>query len=272
MNLQSVAASVATRLGHESRLVRALRPTYERVLSVVNRGRGMRYVINGETYRIDPRYRSQLGTEYDSHVAQYLRARVQPGAVCWNVGANIGVYPLQFSRWIGSKGSIVAFEPNPGAQEVMARHIAWNGITEQTTVVPMAVADFTGHAEFHGAAAEGMSRLGAPAPPLEGRTIPTRVAVTTLDAYRATTRAAPDWLVIDVEGAEIAVLRGARRLIAEKGTALGIVVELHPGAWRRDGLTRAMFMALCAELGRRPMSLSAHDPFDRVGHVALEPA
>ena len=272
MTLQSLAATIADRLGRDSPIVRTLRPTYERVLSAIHGGQGIPYAINGETYRIDARYRHQLGSEYDAHIAEFLRPKIRPGASCWNVGANIGVYPLQLSRWSGPTGQVVAFEPNAGARAVMERHLEWNGIAARTTVVPFAVADFEGEAVFHGADADGMSRLGAAAPPLEGRATATQVRVVTLDSYRAQVDIPPDWLLIDVEGAEMAVLRGAQLLIREGGASLGIIVELHPGAWRRDGLSPEMFADVCESVGRRAVPLSAHDPYQRVGHVALVPA
>ena len=44
---------------------------------------------------------------------------------------------------------------------------------------------------------------------------------------------------IDIEGAELAALRGARRTIARRGAALALFVELHPGIWPSIGVTRA---------------------------------
>ena len=44
---------------------------------------------------------------------------------------------------------------------------------------------------------------------------------------------------IDIEGAELAALRGARRTIAARGAALALFVELHPAIWPSLGVTRA---------------------------------
>src|SRR5205085_9663014 len=111
--LQGAARKTAGLLGRESWLVRRLRPTYESLLDWLSDGRGIAWPINGVTYRIDPHVRHRLGQNYDAPVAAFLSARVKPGAVCVDVGANVGVYVLQFARWSGPKGRVVAFEPNP---------------------------------------------------------------------------------------------------------------------------------------------------------------
>src|SRR2546423_3497617 len=113
--LQSAARTTAGIIGRESWLIRQLRPVYESFLDLSNKGRGIPWQINGVTYFIDPRYRHQLGHDYDAAVAAFLRERVKPGAICFDVGANVGVYALQFAHWSGPTGRVVAFEPNPNS-------------------------------------------------------------------------------------------------------------------------------------------------------------
>ncbi|CAN5887382.1 hypothetical protein BH18ACI5_BH18ACI5_16260 [soil metagenome] len=33
----------------------------------------------------------------------------RPGSTCFDVGANVGVYALQFAHWTGAAGRVVAF-------------------------------------------------------------------------------------------------------------------------------------------------------------------
>ncbi|HTW87784.1 MAG TPA: hypothetical protein VMD75_07240, partial [Candidatus Binataceae bacterium] len=60
-------------------------------------GRGIPWEINGEVFRIDPHQRHRLGHDYDAAVAQFLARRVQRGDLCFDIGANVGVYALQFA-------------------------------------------------------------------------------------------------------------------------------------------------------------------------------
>jgi hypothetical protein len=54
-----------------------------------------------------------MGKNYDSDIAGFLRGKVAPGAVCFDVGANLGAYVLQFAELSKPNGTVVAFEPNP---------------------------------------------------------------------------------------------------------------------------------------------------------------
>jgi hypothetical protein len=118
--------------------------------------------------------------------------------------------------------------------------------------------------------ADGMSRLGAPNPAIAQLTEAVEVMVTTLDEYCATGSVSPDWLLIDVEGFEFAVLAGARETIGRLGSRLNVIVEMHPDAWAVAGWTREAGQALLAALRIEAVSLSGHaDPLAGYGHALL---
>jgi len=117
--LQTTAGRLAGLVGRESWLIKRMRPAYESLLEWSGRGRGAAWTINGVEYRVDPHHRHRLGRDYDAPVAAFLRERVKPGALCVDVGANVGVYVLQFAHWSAPAGRVVAFEPNPGAHAVL---------------------------------------------------------------------------------------------------------------------------------------------------------
>ena len=270
MRLQRAAHHVAGIVGRDSQVAKAARPVYERALSWLSAGQGIPWTINGADFRISPFHRHRMGRIYDADVAAYLRANVTPGSTCFDVGANVGVYALQFARWTGPAGRVVAFEPNPVAATTLRDHVRINGLDECVRVVQAAVADQAGPRTFHMADADGMSRLGAPNPEIAGLTRPVSVAVTTLDAYCAAESVSPDWLLIDVEGFELAVLAGARRTITSLAPNLNIVVEMHPDAWSVSGWTREAAQALLDALGVIPIGLSGQaDPLGSYGHVLL---
>jgi FkbM family methyltransferase len=265
----SLARTTAELLGRDSWLVSQLRPAYESYLSWSSGG-SIPWTINGVAYQVSPRQRHRLGSAYDAPVADFLRERVRPGAVCYDVGANVGVYVMQFAHWSGPSGRVIAFEPNPGARAALAEHIDLNDLEERAEVVAAAVSDSPGEANFYAADADGMSRLGAPNRALAGRAREMKVPVITLDDFCRERGLAPDWLLIDVEGFEIAALRGARELIARRKGALGVVVEMHPNVWESARTTRALAEATLAELGLRPVPLTGQaDPLGEYGIVYL---
>lgn len=268
--LQTTARRTAGLLGRESWLIRQTRPAYESVLGWVNGGKGIPWSINGVTYRVDPRHRQRLGQNYDAPVAEFLRERVSPGALCLDVGANVGVYVLQFAHWSRPDGRVVAFEPNPGAREVLESHVRMNGLGERVSVVPAAVGETSGEEILYAAAADGMSRLGEPNKALAGKVNEITVPVVTLDQYCRANALEPDWLFLDIEGFEIAALSGARELIKSRRGKLGLVVEMHPNVWDSARTTRAGAESLLAELGLRAVPLTGqHDPLGDHGIVLL---
>jgi FkbM family methyltransferase len=272
LSIQGVARRAAGMLGRDSWLVRTLRPAYEGALDWMSGGGGIPWAINGVMYRADPRFRHMLGQQYDRPVADFLRQRVRPGSVCFDVGANIGVYVLQFAHWSAPTGKVVAFEPNPAAQTVLRRHVSMNGLGSRVEIVGYAVGAQEGEASFFSAGEDGMSRLGAPNRLIADKTQRSTVRVTTLDAYTAATNVEPDWLLMDIEGFEIQALLGARELIRRRRGHLGIVVEMHPGVWDSAETTRQRARDVLADLGLRPVALgNQREPMEEHGLVYLEP-
>ncbi len=254
--IQETARMAAGIVGRESRLVRRMRPAYESFLDWSSGGRGIAWPINDVTYRVDPRHRHRLGQSYDASVAEFLRERVKPGAVCLDVGANVGVYVLQFAHWSAPSGRVIAFEPNPGARTVLERHIRLNRLAGRVTVVPAAVTASAGNATLYAADADGMSRLNEPNRAIAQRVREITVETLTLDGYCESEGVSPDWLFIDIEGFEIAALEGARNLIEARGRGMGMIVEMHPNIWSSAETDRAQLERLLGELGLDPVPLT----------------
>ena len=255
----------------DSPVRRALSPAYTTLQYALSGGRGVAAEINGEVYRIDPRYRWRLHRSYEAGVADFLRARVKPGQCCLDVGANIGIYVMQMSRWTAA-GRVVAFEPNPKSLAVIARHVRMNGLGDTVTLVPAAAGREEGTAQLFGlAAGSGLSRLGGANPAIQGAVDGTAVRVTTIDSWCRTAGVRPDWILIDVEGYEFEVLFGARDTIRD--CRPGVVVELHPHLYPKGAATEGEARQLFAELRVRPVPVDdpARDPWT-LGAVILEPA
>jgi len=213
-----------------------------------------------------------LANEYDRPVAEFLARHVAPSQVCFNVGANVGVYVLQLSHFARPTGRVVAFEPNPAALAILRRHVALNGLETSVTVVPEALSDENGTATFYAAGADGMSRLGEANVLLGSRATEFQVKTTTLDSYVERTGLEPDWLVMDIEGFEIRALLGARELLRRRGNRIGVVVELHPSVWPSARTTRELAEGLFAELDVSPVPLTGQtDPLAEHGMVYLHP-
>jgi FkbM family methyltransferase len=189
------------------------------------------HLPDGETIRVDPEYR-HLSWNAEEYAA--LKRHARDGATVLDVGANVGAYTLLFARSVGDEGHVYAFEPAAASRAGLERHLSINGLTGRVTVRPEAISDRAGSVPFIDAGTHGDNRL-VPVATAETRSVPSL----SIDEFCEASGLSPDVIKIDVEGAELAALRGARRTIAGRGAALTLFVELHPGAWRSLGVTRA---------------------------------
>jgi FkbM family methyltransferase len=164
---------------------------------------------------------------------------VRPGDVCYDLGASIGYLTLLMAR---RARHVYAFEPSPVAAEEMRKHVAANRFSN-ITIVPQPVSDSRQVVEFGISDTAFDSYIGG------GRgTWPMLTLTTvTLDEFTET-HPPPDFLKIDVEGEEVNVLRGARKILETKRSI--IWCELHSAELGRDVL------AILSEYGYRVTTLS----------------
>jgi FkbM family methyltransferase len=161
-----------------------------------------------------------------------FRSAVRPGDTVIDAGANVGCYALLFGRWVGATGRVYAFEPDPRAFEGLSRHIDLNGLGAIVTPINMAISDRTRpNARFALAASSGISRLVDSQTEAETIAVPT----TSIDDFCARYGVTPHVIKIDVEGAELEALRGARETIA-RAHDLQLFIEMHPSLWKTGGI------------------------------------
>jgi FkbM family methyltransferase len=161
------------------------------------RGRWWLPASRGKVLRI-------LNGTYEREQTRLFQQHIRPGSTVLDVGANVGYYTLLASVLAGDSGRVHAFEPEPRNAEFLRRHAAINR-RANVTVQQAAVSDRAGTARFDFGSGSGTGHL-ADAGAIEVRTL-------RLDDYCAEHGLAPTALKIDVEGAEVAVLEGARGML-----------------------------------------------------------
>ena len=145
-----------------------------------------------------------LGTSEPGEQA-FLAEHLRAGDVFYDLGANIGFYATIAARIVGPLGHVYAFEPHPESAAAVERNAQLNDL-RNVTPVAAAVSDRDGRLTLSLSESSATHRLGGDAG--------VEVDVVALDSWVARTGSrAPTFVMIDVEGAELDVLRGMRDLL-----------------------------------------------------------
>jgi FkbM family methyltransferase len=259
--LERTGRAMAAPLGHGPLRSAAAR-LLEAALNLASAGRGLKCRLpGGEVVRVLPQYRSATWN-LDEYRA--FRSVVAPGAVVLDVGASVGSYSMLFGQWAGRQGRVYAFEPAPEIRAVLERHVTLNALDGIVVPVAAAASDANGRSTFVTPGPHGISRLAA-----GGESSPLTVDTITIDEFCRREAVKPDLIKIDVEGAELAVLRGARDTLRACRPDVAIFVELHPTLWASIGVTREQIEAELDSLGFHfEPAASGGDPWNLEG-VAL---
>ena len=165
--------------------------------------------------------------DYEPLTRRLFEERLKTGAVAADVGAHIGYYTMLAARLVGPRGRVHAVEPFEESLSFLRRNVELNGLLNVSVHAAAAGArrekrafhvmeqtnqqSFYGHPSF-----KTVRTIEVETVPLD-ELIPGRV----------------DFVKIDVEGAELQVLDGMRRLLAESPAA-ELCVE-----WNADRLRLA---------------------------------
>ena len=152
-----------------------------------------------------------LGT-YEVPIQKIFAQHLKTGDVFYDIGANVGFFSIIAAKLVGQGGKVYAFEP--GSEN--AKSIRHNGELNnfnQIEVIEKAVSNTSGTGEFLLAKYSGGHALAtADAPPdLAGKVTVDLVSIDDLIASGQIEP--PNFVKIDVEGAELDVLKGMTQTI-----------------------------------------------------------
>ncbi len=164
-----------------------------------------------------------LNGSFESPEIEALCSATRPGSTVIDVGANIGIYTVVLARAVGPSGQVLAFEPVPENVERLRRNLEVNDIAN-VEVFQVAIADrnetvalhLSDDPAYHSTVAVSQGHGLGRSTTVPGRSLN--------KIWRELGSPEVSVAKIDVEGAELDVLRGATEILATCRPALLIEI------------------------------------------------
>jgi FkbM family methyltransferase len=168
------------------------------------------------------RFRGFVYGTWEPDVVGTVASKVKAGMTAIDIGAHIGYYTLLLAKCVGPTGRVISFEPLPVNFALLEQNVRLNGLQH---VQMNAQAVFSRNEELTITVPDQAPNSGdASVVFAQGKTH-FRVSAITLDSFCHSTGLRPDFLKMDVEGAEYDVLLGAKETVAQFRPKM--LIELH---------------------------------------------
>jgi FkbM family methyltransferase len=176
---------------------------------------------------------------YERPVQELIEASLRTGDVFLDVGANVGFFTLLAARRVGAAGRVVAFEPVPANVGVLQRNLLVNRL-RNVTVIPRAVAESAGVEDLWLTDCPGGGTLTSVGQRPADAQQELRVSTLSLDEWIDGNPGPVRLIKVDVEGAELPVLRGMAGLVRRHRPVLLIELDdpTRAGLDRKAGQVR----------------------------------
>jgi FkbM family methyltransferase len=203
--------------------------------------------------RLSPLAYSGGAYAFDPALTAELMAIARPGVQFLDVGAHIGIASLIYAKLAGPNTRVCALEPNPYAFPTLVENSRVNGMPVEC--LRLALGSEVGQVAFFSSGRDPNGSLSHDAPGKywywDDRPKPvlreTRVTMSTLDRLCAAIGFEPGIVKLDVEGAELQVLRGGPEVLARCRPL--ILLETHVFAWESFGYSGRDLESEIARLG-----------------------
>jgi FkbM family methyltransferase len=156
--------------------------------------------------------------QHEEDIVQQFSPR--RGDIVIDVGAAFGFYSIVASKMVGQDGKVVAIEPQPDSFDMLNKNIKLNKLTNISTLNSAASSKKT-TLKLYSSYSTVQERAGqSPQQYIEVRADTLDNLLRQLDLDKA------NWIKVDVEGAELEVLKGAAGILS-KGNDLVLFLEVH---------------------------------------------
>lgn len=196
---------------------------------------------------------------WEPALSAFLQATLKEGDTVIDVGANIGVHTLLAARCVGPRGTVHAIEASPTIFRLLQGSIAANGLGNvvarnlAVTEARQSVTIFRHDASNLGGSTIMADRAGGDEAAYVAEAVVEGMPL--IDAVGEAAFRAARLIKIDVEGAELAAVRGMLAHVEALRDDVVVIIECSPESLAASGLDRAGFLALMAGHGFEPQEI-----------------
>jgi len=192
---------------------------------------------------------------FEETEVRFVRRLLRPGMTVLDIGAHHGLYTLLASKCVGPRGHVIAIEPSQRECRRLTKHLYVNRC-KNVDLETCALGVNPGETDFF--LVDGFrdwgNSLRPPAVPEQTRRV--RVWVRRLDEVLAARGIEQvDFIKLDAEGGELAVLEGAKRLL-QNAPRPALLVEVEDIRTRQWGYAAREIVRLLARWNYRWFALS----------------
>ena len=196
----------------------------------------------------------------ETRILEEILDRLDGNEQYWDVGANIGTHSVFPAKKLTS-GHVTAFEPMPAVNERLRTNLRKNAPQERWTVEQMALYSETGETTMQAGSDDPGS--GTHSISAEGNVV---INLQRADEYIDANNL-PDAVKIDVEGAELEVLKGFGNYLS---TIKLLIVEVHPTELEKYGGTEEQVLNRLDKAGFEIQERIERDPAGDTYHAIFE--
>ncbi|HMK23989.1 MAG TPA: FkbM family methyltransferase [Terriglobales bacterium] len=215
---------------------------------------------------------------YEPNEFLWLERVLKPGMTFVDVGANLGLYALFASRRVSETGRVIAIEPSRREMDRLRTNIERNSL-RNVSLLPVALSDQAAEVDLSVAVAShaGHNTLGSFGYNTQLERRETVQALSLDEVIESAKLQRVDVIKMDIEGSELAALRGASGTLTQYHPTL--LMELSDRALKHQGATSADVRSLLADHGYEvsvfdsssglPLPLTPKNYFDSENVIAV---
>lgn len=182
-------------------------------------------------------------------IADFIEQALKPGMVFVDIGAHLGEYTVLAAKILELSGQVYAFEPRPDIFKILRRNIELNGC-RNVSAYPHAVWCKNDLCDFEMTSEPAVSALRAQGPSRPGVSYVKVQAIRLDDWFSSPSLPKPNLIKVDVEGAELQVLQGAKSLLTlPHSEAPVLIFEYGTDNSERFNYSASETLTLLRELG-----------------------